>query len=154
MDRVPGHWAPPTQEPLGRVLARVGRQLDRAFDDALTAVGGDRPTWLILLAIKTGAGRTQGAIAERVGISGPTLTHHLDRLDKSGLVTRARDTGNRRVQTVALTTAGENAFLRLRAAAVSFDDQLRAGLSDRSEKQLRRTLDTISGNLEPRGERP
>lgn len=152
--RVPGAWAPPTQEPLGRVLARVGRRLDRAFDDALGAIGGDRPTWLILLAVKTGAGRTQAAIAERVGISGPTLTHHLDRLDGAGLVRRTREASNRRVQTVTLTTSGEKAFLRLREAAVAFDQQLRHELSERAENQLRRTLDTISARLDAKGARP
>lgn len=152
-DRSPGAWRPPTQEPLGRVLARVGRQLDRAFDDALAAAGGTRPGWLILLAVKTGAAPTQGALAERVGISGPTLTHHLDRLDRSGLVTRTREGDNRRVQTVALTAAGEEAFLRLREAAVAFDRQLHAGLSDREERTLRRALETITANVRTTAER-
>src|SRR5215216_6283858 len=81
----------PRHLPLGLLIARVGRQVDRAFDDALAAADGSRSSWLILLAVKTGAGGTQAAIAERVGISGPTLIHHLDRLQAAGLITRNRD---------------------------------------------------------------
>jgi MarR family transcriptional regulator for hemolysin len=138
---------PPT--PLGMLVARVGKQVDRAFDDALAQAGGTRPTWLIVLAVKTGAGHTQSAIAERIGISGPTLIHHLDRLEAAGLVSRARDATNRRIQNVALTASGERAFVRLREAAAAFDRRLHTGISDDELAHLRRLLTTISANVAP-----
>ena len=42
-------------------------------------------------------------------LSGPTLTHHLDRMEADGLLTRTRDTGDRRVVHVDLTPAGRAA---------------------------------------------
>jgi MarR family transcriptional regulator, transcriptional regulator for hemolysin len=135
---------PPRQIPLGILVARVGKQLDRAFDDALARSGGTRPAWLILLAITTGAGGSQSAIASRVGISGPTLIHHLDRLQAAGLVTRTRDERNRRAQAVALTDAGREAFARLREAAVGFDRLLHTDLSDDEADELRRLLGKVS----------
>lgn len=135
--------------PLGVLIARVGKQVDRAFDDALIEAGGNRPTWLILLAVKTGAGRTQSAIAQRVGISGPTLIHHLDRLEAAGLVTRTRDTTNRRVQTVTLTASGGRAFVRLREAAAAFDRRLHGGVTDDQVTELRHLLTTVSANIAP-----
>lgn len=144
--RVPG-GGPPREQPIGMLAARVGKALDRAFDDALVAAGGNRPTWLILLAVQTGAGSAQSAIAARVGISGPTLTHHLDRLDAAGLVVRARDPANRRTQGVTLTASGEELFLRLRAAAVAFDRQLRSGIADAEVTRLRRLLRTLLANV-------
>jgi MarR family transcriptional regulator, transcriptional regulator for hemolysin len=144
-----GHRGPARPTPIGELIARIGKRLDRAFDDALAEVGGNRPAWLILLAIKTGAGRTQSAIAERVGISGPTLIHHLDRLESAGLVNRARDTTNRRVLNVTLTTAGERAFLRLREAAAGFDGRLHRGITDEQMSDLRRWLAVIGANIEP-----
>ncbi len=139
-----GAGGPPRQVPLGILVARVGKQLDRAFDDALARAGGTRPTWLILLAVMTGAGGSQSAIASRVGISGPTLIHHLDRLDAAGLVTRTRDESNRRAQVVALTDAGREAFGRLREAAVGFDRVLHSDLSDDEAAELRRLLGKVS----------
>ena len=137
----------PQQMPLGMLLARVGKQLDRAFDDALAEAGGSRPVWLALLAIKTGSGRTQNTLAERVGVSGPTMIHHLDRMEAAGLIARTRDPANRRVQMVSLTPAGEEAFLRLREAAVMFDRRLHDGLTDRDVAELRRVLGRISTNV-------
>lgn len=133
--------------PLGLLIATVGKRVDRAFDDALTAAGGSRSTWLILLAIKAGSGHTQTAIAQRVGISGPTLIHHLDRLEANGLVTRSRDTTNRRAQTVTLTASGERAFTQLRKAATAFDRRLHNGITEAELIDLRRLLTTISTNI-------
>ena len=134
--------------PVGMLVARLGKALDRAFDDALAAAGGTRPIWLVLLAVKSGAGGTQANLARHVGISGPTLLHHLDRLEAGRLVARTRDPANRRPYTIALTDEGEALFLRLRAAAVAFDRRLRDGLSDRRIAELRRTLSALSKNVE------
>ena len=53
-----------------------------------------------------------------------TLTHHLNAMDARGLVSRTRDAANRRVQVVALTEAGEAAFVRLRDTAIAFEAKL------------------------------
>jgi MarR family transcriptional regulator for hemolysin len=145
--RIPGRPGPPREEPIGIVVGRTGKAVERAFDDALAAAGGSRPTWLILLAVKTGAGRTQARLAGRVGIAGPTLTHHLDRLEATGTVVRARDPGNRREHTITLTNSGETLFLRLREAAVAFDRRLRAGLSSAETAELRRLLTALHDNV-------
>jgi MarR family transcriptional regulator, transcriptional regulator for hemolysin len=146
--RVAASGGPPAHMPIGMLLARVGKALDRAFDDALAGAGGTRPTWLVLLAVKSGAGGTQATLARHVGISGPTLLHHLDRLEADGLVARTRDPANRRPYTIALTGAGEELFLRLRTAASAFDRRLREGLSDRRIVELRRTLSALSRNVD------
>lgn len=133
--------------PIGMLVARVGKALDRAFDEALAVAGGTRPTWLILLAVKSGAGTTQTELAKHVGISGPTLIHHLDRLESSALVARTRDPANRRPYTITLTPAGDELFVRLRDAAVAFDRRLRDGISDQRIAELRGVLTTLSDNV-------
>ena len=145
--RVPAPPGPPRQEPIGMLVARTGKALDRAFDDALGFAGGTRPIWLVLLAVKSGAGRTQTGIAERVGISGPTLIHHLDRLETAGLVVRTRDPANRRLQTITLTADGDALFFRLRTAAVAFDRRLRTGIGDAEVAELRRVLTALHDNV-------
>ena len=94
----------PSDVPIGLLVSRTAKTLSRAFDDALAAAGGSTPTWLVLLSLKTGGHRTQGELAEAVGVRGPTLTHHLDGLERGGLITRERDPGNRRVQVVNMET--------------------------------------------------
>jgi MarR family transcriptional regulator for hemolysin len=135
--------------PVGLLVSRTAKVLARAFDEALAAAGGSTPTWLVLLSLKTGGHRTQGELAEAVGVRQPTLTHHLDGMERDGLVRRERAPGNRRIQHVTLTDRGEQLFLRLRRAAGSFDGRLRAGLDDTEITQLRRVLAQLVENSQP-----
>jgi MarR family transcriptional regulator, transcriptional regulator for hemolysin len=108
----------------GQQLARAAKAVSRAFDDALAEAGGSVPTWLILISVKSRNLGNQRELAEAVGIREATLTHHLNAMDRGGLVTRRRDPVNRRVHMVELTEAGEQAFRRMREAALAFDARL------------------------------
>jgi len=142
-----GPPGPPEHPPIGLLVARVAKAMDRAFDQALAAAGGTRPTWLVLLAIKSRPHRTQSELAQRLEISEPTLTHHLDRMVASGLVTRTPDPVNRRAQAITLTAEGDAVFARLRAAAVAFDATARRGLGEKDVEQLRHALITLQDNV-------
>ena len=140
---------PLSDVPVGLLVSRTAKTLSRAFDDALVAAGGSTSTWLVLLSLKTAGHRTQGELAEVVGIRQPTLSHHLDGLERSGFVTREREADNRRVQRVELTPRGEELFLRLRRAAGAFDGRLRAGLDDEDATTLRGLLGQLVENAQP-----
>jgi MarR family transcriptional regulator for hemolysin len=129
--------------PIGLRLAQAARAVERAFDEALGEAGGTLPIWLILLNLKIRKPANQRELAEAVGVREATLTHHLNAMDARGLVARTRDAANRRVQVVALTEAGEAAFVRLRDTAIAFDAKLRAGLVDADLA----TLSTLLGHL-------
>jgi MarR family transcriptional regulator, transcriptional regulator for hemolysin len=137
----------PRQQPIGLALATAAKRISRAFDDALAEAGGSRPVWLILLSLKAGRPATQRDLAAAVGIEGATLTHHLDGMERAGLVSRERVPDNRRVQRVELTAKGERAFVRLRNAAVSFDAKLRAGLDEDELERLRGILGRMEENV-------
>lgn len=137
----------PRVTPIGLQLARTAKAISRAFDSALAAGGGSRPTWLVLLALKSRPSANQRELAAAVGIEGATLTHHLNAMESAGLLTRRRDPDNRRVHLVELTEAGEAAFHRGRRAAVAFDRQLRSGLHDDEIQHLRELLSRLQDNL-------
>jgi MarR family transcriptional regulator for hemolysin len=140
----------PSGPPIGQLLASVAREAERAFDDALEDVGGSRPVWLILLALKQGALRNQRHLAATVGIESATLTHHLNAMEAAGLVTRRRDPANRRVHVVELTPAGHAAFQRMRGTVMMFDRQLRSGLGadeiSKMQEMLQRMRINIAGS--------
>jgi len=129
--------------PIGLRLNQVARAVERAFDEALGEAGGTLPVWLILLNLNLRKPANQRELAEAVGVGEATLTHHLNAMDTSGLITRTRDAANRRVQVVALTEAGEAMFGRLREIAIAFDAKLRTGLADTDLA----TLSTLLGHL-------
>jgi MarR family transcriptional regulator, transcriptional regulator for hemolysin len=139
----------PSAPPIGLAVTATAKTLSRAFDDALAAVGGSTPIWLVLQAVKSTEVATQGELATAIGVRQPTLTHHLDTLERAGLVTRTRDPGNRRVQRIAVTESGEQLFLRLRRAAAAFEGRLKAGLDEEDVTTLRRLLAQLEENAQP-----
>lgn len=137
----------PTEPPLGITLANVTRNVSRAFDDALSTAGGSRPEWLVLMALKNTPTANQRELAAQVGIQGATLTHHLNAMEHTGLVTRRRDPKNRRVHIVEMTKQGEAAFYRMVGVVKTFDKQLRSGLSEHDVAQLRELLSQLQQNV-------
>jgi MarR family transcriptional regulator for hemolysin len=143
--------AQPEIEPIGLQVTRTAKVLSRAFDDALAKGGGSLPTWLVLVSVMGQAHETQRDLAAAVGVEGPTLTHHLNRMEAGGLVTRRRDPENRRVHQVSLTPDGETAFHNLLQHVSGFDGQLRAGFTDDELAQLRGFLDRLAANVAHNG---
>lgn len=134
--------------PIGLYLARTSKAISQAFDAALAEAGGSLPVWLILLSLKTARAGNQSELAEAIGIQDATLTHHLNAMERNGLVTRRRDPDNRRIHRVELTAAGEATFQRLRGAAVAFDRRLRSGIADREITRLEGLLDRLRTNVD------
>ena len=134
------------REPIGLGVARTGRMLSRAFDDALVAAGGSLPTWLIVTALKGGEHAMQRDIAGAIGIEDATLTHHLHRMERDGLVSRHRLATNRRNQLVTLTAEGDALFGRMLEAVVAFDKRLREDFSNAELDQLRMLHERLRSN--------
>ena len=137
----------PDEEPIGLLLTRTAKVVSRAFDEALTQAGGSLPAWLVLVSLEGQAHGAQRELAEAVGVEGPTLTHHLNRMEAGGLVTRRRDPDNRRAHRVELTDAGKATFRRLLQTVAAFDARLRAGFSDRELTELRGLLERLPTNV-------
>ena len=119
----------------------------QAFDRAMAEAGGSASTWQVLLLVRTQAWGTQSKLAEELGITGATLTHHLNGLERKGLVRRWREDANRRVQRVELTEEGIELFNRLREVARRHDRMLRAGLSEDEVERLGELLDRLEAGL-------
>lgn len=133
--------------PIGLQLARSARLVSRAFDDALAAAGGSLPMWLVLLNLKIRQVANQRELADAVGVSGPTLTHHLNVMEADGLLARRRDPANRRNHLIELTEQGEAMFTRLRDAAIAFDARLRTGFEAADLATLSAHLDHLCANV-------
>jgi MarR family transcriptional regulator for hemolysin len=102
---------------------------------------------LVLVNLKAQPRASQREIAEAIGVSEATLTHHLNSMDAQGLIIRRRDPSNRRVHLLELTKPGEEMFVGLRAAAVAFDRRLRRGVTEDEVGQLRQLLDRLAANV-------
>ncbi|HEY1521132.1 MAG TPA: MarR family transcriptional regulator, partial [Solirubrobacteraceae bacterium] len=90
----------------------------------------------------------QSELAEELGITGATLTHHLNALERKGLVRRWREDSNRRVQRVELTDDGIELFNRLREVARRHDRLLRSQLTDDELEQLGDLLERLEAGVQ------
>ena len=144
----------PSEEPIGLFVTRTARTVSRAFEAGLADRGGSLASWLVLASLKGGLHQSQREVAEAVGVEGPTLTHHLNRMEAAGLITRTRDPRNRRVHRVELSPNGERAFFALLAVAQDFDRRLRAGFTDGELATLRRLLRRLVDNAAAPHTRP
>jgi MarR family transcriptional regulator, transcriptional regulator for hemolysin len=135
--------------PIGLRLARTARAVTQAFDRALVDAGGSAAIWQVLVLARSRQWGTQSQMADAMGITGATLTHHLNAMEARGLVRRWREAGNRRVQQVELTDEGIALFERLRSVVIAHDQRLRSGLSDEEVEQLGELLDRLQAGLAP-----
>jgi MarR family transcriptional regulator, transcriptional regulator for hemolysin len=135
--------------PIGRQLYLTSKTVAQAFNAALAEAGGSIPTWLILSALEWDQWHSQHDLAAALGIEGPTLTRHLDGLERAGLGVRVRDTADRRAVRVETTDAGRELHQRLLTAAKAFDRRLRAGFGDEEVDALRTLLRRLEENAGP-----
>ena len=140
---------PPVFPPIGLRLSRTAHAVSQAFERAMAEAGGSASSWQVLLLVRSEQWGTQSKLADAMGVSGATVTHHLNGLEAQGLVRRWRDDSNRRVQRVELTPEGAALFDRLREVAMAHDARLRSKLTDAEAQQLGELLDKLRAGLDP-----
>ena len=104
------------------VLLRLSRELRQETEQL--GVTSRQVTLLWLIRGNPGMSLRELAAEER--ISAPALSGHVDRLEKAGLLERARDATDRRRVGLALTDDGERLLKRVRARRTTWlADRLR-----------------------------
>jgi MarR family transcriptional regulator, transcriptional regulator for hemolysin len=140
-------------------MDRLGRQLYLTFrasreylDRQMATIGASMPQWFVLRNVGAQPGISQRELADQLRLTGSTLSHHLDRLEGQGLLTRTRDTRDRRVLRVALTAEGKHRLAAMDAVADDADGVLRSLLSERDASHLRQLLLKLHDRLTDEGE--
>jgi MarR family transcriptional regulator for hemolysin len=136
-----------SNEPLGRQLVFTAKAMREAFQETLAGAGGSLGTWVVLSALSDVGCVSQAALAGHVHLEGATITHHIDRLEALGLVSRRVSPDDRRVRLLELTEPGAALHERLLTAVKEFETQATAGLGVAEQTALRVALARIRGNL-------
>ena len=134
----------------------TGKAIREYFEDALSRAGASLATWVVLSGIDRGSWDNQRNLAKELRIEGATLTRHLDRMERDGLIARTRDPGDRRQVRAELTPAGRALHRRLKATARKVGGRASDGLTDEDQAALRRILGRMRTNVGGEGadERP
>ena len=137
---------------VGRWLALAHKAVRAEFDARLIEAGGSLSTYLVLRAVGDEPPPSQRELADAVGIEGPTLVRHLDRLADDGLIERRRDGGDRRITRIHLTPAGVALLDRLTAVAGANEAEITALLRPADLAALRRALHALHDHYRHLGE--
>jgi len=134
-------------EPIGRDLVFTAKALREAFEDAMARAGGSLGIWIVLNAISDEGFVSHSILASHAHVDGATITYHVDRAEKLGLVQREVDPDDRRVKRLRLTPEGTRVYKLLWTVAREFEAHVMAGITDAEQARLRRTLAKLRANL-------
>jgi MarR family transcriptional regulator for hemolysin len=125
----------------------TGKAIREYFEEQLMEAGASLVTWVVLNEIHRGTWDSQRSLAKQIRIEGATLTRHLDRMEREGLIVRTRDDDDRRQIRVGMTPQGRVLHRRLRTTAQAVGARAAAGITERDEATLRRVLVKLRDNL-------
>jgi MarR family transcriptional regulator for hemolysin len=108
----------PIGERFSAAVHSTARDWRLLIDKQLKHLGIGQAGWMTIAMIaKSGEPMSQRALADLVGVEGPSMVSMLDRLEREGLVTRAPSPTDRRVKLVHLTEAGTTLYQQVRKEA-------------------------------------
>jgi len=146
---------PPRQPPPELAVARLIRSTNRGFGQCLQAslarFGFSSGMWHFLRVLNEEDGITQRALSQRAGTVEPTAMKQLERMERSGLIRRARDEVDKRKLRFYLTEAGRDLFHALNGHATDIPRAALAGLSPAEIDALIKCLAHIQKNLDAYG---
>ncbi len=128
---------------LQRAAADLGQQVAELLKPA-----GLSPAQYNVLRILRGAGQAGlpcGEIAARMITKDPDITRLLDRLEKRGLVSRARESGDRRVVTTRITDEARSLLTGLDAPIAELHRRQLSGLGEEKLQALIALLEEARG---------
>lgn len=137
-------WLRKSIAPELRLAAKESRAF---FEDELAKSGATFATWTILAALRLEGPMIQRGLARYLGIEGPTLSRHLEAMERRDLVSRTRDGADRRAAVVALTEEGDSRFEEIESVALRSQAQMLRGLSDADVRRLSELLERIRRNV-------
>ncbi|WP_263913210.1 MarR family transcriptional regulator [Achromobacter sp. 79A6] len=142
---------PPTDSQLMATTANLivlSRAYRGAADKALADYGLSQATaWPVILTGRLGDGVRQGALAEALGVEGPSLVRVLDQLVAAGLMERREDAHDRRAKTLHLTEAGHALRKQVEDVLVELRRRLFDGVSEADLQACLRVFDTLKTAL-------
>ena len=129
-------------------LTQVVGARDRELAAALKAYRLRVPEWRTLAALYSRQRCSMSELSDATTIDRTTLTRTVDRMVRSGWLSRLADASDMRVTRLSLTAEGRKLFTRIWPEAERIDRVARAGLPEGAAEMLRWTLQQMKQNLD------
>lgn len=138
-----------SQEQLGMAIGETARCWRTKLNERLRPLGLSQARWMVLLQLsKRGDGVVQKALAEWLGIEGPTLVRILDRMTEDGWIERRESATDRRAKTVHLTAQSCAIIKQINKVAAQLRGELLADIDPADIEACMRVLQQIKQTAE------
>ena len=130
-----------TSKRAAHLLSSLAPRLNRVVRTQVRPLAGlSLPQFIMLRALRLGP-LSSGALAQRFGVSRPTITRTVDGLVKKNLIERLPDGRDRRVTMIALTGAGRDLHATTEATA---ERHLSALIEPLSAERIERLIGALA----------
>ncbi len=129
---------------------KVQRYLQSAFRASLGQVGLTKEEWKVVMALHGGV-RSHGWLCRDLDASTGAMTKRLDKLERRGLITRARDPHDRRGVLLELTKSGRAQLEEYIDAGAARERDLLADLTPAEKHKLNQLLSKLLVTMQSRG---
>lgn len=132
----------PTQWPVGRLLSAAARRVERDWDAHLAGWDLSHASQPALVHLAR-TPLSQRELASRCGVTEQTMSKVVVRLERTGYVTRAPHTDDRRRHVISITDDGRRALAAASDRALA-DALVTRGLTPDQAEQLRTLLAVVA----------
>ena len=132
---------------LGFLVHDVSRLRRSIVDRALKPLGVTRSQWWVLAFLSRADGMSQVALAEELDLGKVALGGLIDRLEKTGLVSRRPDDDDRRVKRVFLTKKSHALISEIRSSVSETEKIIIDQINDADLRATVRALRKMKENL-------
>ena len=133
---------------LTALFTRASKLWRNASDEAMKQHGVRVGQNLVLQVLWDTDGLTPGELAERLQVSTPTVVKSANRMAAAGLLTKQRDTVDRRLVRIYLTERARNVQGAVQSARADLEQRVTATLTDTERTQLVQALRKINAQLD------
>lgn len=140
---------------VGFLISQLGFFASKGFMEALGPEGIGPREFLLMRFVDASEGRSQQALAERLGVPASRMVAMVDHLEEAGFVERRPDPQDRRVRGLHLTRKGRSVLERAGKIAIDYETRLCAGINREEREQLIDLLQKLQeGQTRLRGVHP
>jgi len=140
---------PPMAERFATAIHTSARTWRQLLDKRLKHLGIGQSGWITIAKVaKAGEPMSQRALADLVGIEGPSMVSMLDRLERDGFVVRVSSPTDRRVKLVQLTEAGSKVYAEVHKEATFIRASLLEGLDPQALATATELLEALARRIE------
>ena len=136
------------QRELGYLVGTLASAMRTGLDRELASFGISSAQWAILDACHEGEADTLTGLSRVIPLDSASISRHVERLVRVGLVHRSRSTRDRRLVRLSLTDAGNRLMPELAQRVHANNAKFLAGIAEHEQEAMMRTMQRMLESAE------